>query len=138
MKVALYSNFKLNMKQLFSIIILIFFCSCMTKKSFEVSDKTFLLNGRPFVIKAAEIHYPRVPKEYWEHRIQMCKALGMNTICLYIFWNYHEMEEGKLDFNGQKDIAAFCKLAQKHGLYVIIRPGPYAVSYTHLTLPTIA
>ncbi|WP_196070854.1 beta-galactosidase [Bacteroides thetaiotaomicron] len=113
------------MKQLFSIIILIFFCSCMTKKSFEVSDKTFLLNGRPFVIKAAEIHYPRVPKEYWEHRIQMCKALGMNTICLYIFWNYHEMEEGKLDFNGQKDIAAFCKLAQKHGLYVIIRPGPY-------------
>lgn len=124
-KVAPYLNYIIHMKQLFSVIILIFFCSCTTKGTFEVSDKTFLLNGQPFVIKAAEIHYPRIPREYWEHRIQMCKALGMNTICLYTFWNYHEMEEGKFDFSGQKDISAFCKLAQKHGLYVIIRPGPY-------------
>lgn len=100
-------------------------CTTQEKGTFEVGDKTFLLNGQPFVVKAAEIHYPRIPKEYWEHRIQMCKALGMNTVCLYIFWNYHEPEEGKYDFSGQKDIAAFCKLAQKHGLYVIVRPGPY-------------
>ncbi len=95
------------------------------KERFEIGDKTFLLNGKPFVVKAAELHYPRIPKEYWEHRIQASKALGMNTICLYVFWNYHEPEEGKFDFTGQKDIAAFCKLAQKHGMYVIIRPGPY-------------
>ncbi len=100
-------------------------CTTQEKGTFEVGDKTFLLNGQPFVVKAAEIHYPRIPKEYWEHRIQMCKALGMNTVCLYIFWNYHEPEEGKYDFSGQKDIAAFCKLAQKHGLYVIVRSGPY-------------
>lgn len=108
-------------------ILAILLCNCTTqeKGTFEVGDKTFLLNGQPFVVKAAEIHYPRIPKEYWEHRIQMCKALGMNTVCLYIFWNYHEPEEGKYDFSGQKDIAAFCKLAQKHGLYVIVRPGPY-------------
>lgn len=100
--------------------------SCASEKGkFEVGDKTFLLNGEPFVVKAAELHYPRIPKEYWEHRIEMCKALGMNTICLYVFWNYHEPEEGKFDFEGQKDIAAFCKLAQKLGMYVIVRPGPY-------------
>ncbi len=98
---------------------------CVAQESFKVGDKTFLLNNKPFVIKAAEIHYPRIPKEYWEHRIEMCKALGMNTICLYVFWNYHEQEEGKYDFEGQKDIAAFCRLAQKHHLYVIVRPGPY-------------
>lgn len=99
--------------------------SCTTKATFETGDKTFLLNGEPFVIKAAELHYPRIPKEYWEHRIKAAKALGMNTVCLYIFWNYHEPEEGKFDFTGQKDIAAFCKLAQKHDMYVIVRPGPY-------------
>ncbi|WP_442795955.1 beta-galactosidase [Pelobium manganitolerans] len=92
---------------------------------FEIGKQTFLLNGEPFVVKAAEMHYPRIPKPYWEQRIRMAKALGMNTICLYIFWNYHEMEEGKFDFSGEKDIAAFCRLAQKNGMYVIVRPGPY-------------
>lgn len=55
-------------------------CTQFSKGTFEVGDKTFLLNGEPFVVKAAEIHYPRIPKEYWEHRIKMSKALGMNTI----------------------------------------------------------
>ena len=77
------------------------------------------------VVKAAEIHYPRIPEPYWEQRIESCKALGMNTICLYVFWNLHEQEEGKFDFTGNKDIAKFCRLAQKHGMYVIVRPGPY-------------
>ena len=95
------------------------------KNTFTTGDKTFLLNGKPFVVKAAEIHYPRIPRQYWEHRIKMCKALGMNTICIYIFWNIHEQKEGVFDFEGQNDVAAFCRLAQKNGMYVIVRPGPY-------------
>lgn len=93
--------------------------------TFEAGKGTFLLNGDPFVVKAAEIHYPRIPREYWDHRIKMCKALGMNTVCIYIFWNIHEQREGEFDFTGNNDIAAFCKLAQKNGMYVIVRPGPY-------------
>ena len=93
--------------------------------TFEVGKGTFLLNGKPFIVKAAELHYPRIPREYWEHRIKMCKALGMNTICLYVFWNLHEQEPGKFDFTGGNDVAAFCRLAQKHGMWVIVRPGPY-------------
>ena len=92
---------------------------------FEVGKNTFLLNGQPFVVKAAELHYPRIPKPYWEHRIQMCKALGMNTICLYVFWNAHEPQPGQFDFSGQNDLAAFCRLCQENGMYVILRPGPY-------------
>lgn len=93
--------------------------------TFEAGKGTFVLNGEPFVVKAAEIHYPRIPREYWDHRIKMCKALGMNTVCIYIFWNIHEQREGEFDFTGNNDIAAFCKLAQKNGMYVIVRPGPY-------------
>lgn len=92
---------------------------------FEIGRNTFLLDGKPFVVKAAELHYTRIPQAYWEHRIKMCKSLGMNTICMYIFWNIHEQREGQFDFSGQNDIAAFCRMAQKHGMYVIVRPGPY-------------
>ena len=92
---------------------------------FTAGKNTFLLNGQPFVVKAAELHYPRIPRPYWEQRIKMCKALGMNTICLYVFWNIHEQQEGKYDFTGNNDVAAFCRLAQKNGMYVIVRPGPY-------------
>ena len=95
------------------------------KGTFEIGENTFLLNEKPFVVRAAEIHYSRIPQEYWKHRIQMCKALGMNTVCIYVFWNYHEMEEGKFDFKGNKDIAKFCDLAQEEGMWVIVRPGPY-------------
>ncbi|MCH5175764.1 MAG: beta-galactosidase [Prevotellaceae bacterium] len=96
------------------------------KGTFEAGDGSFLLNGKPFVVKAAEIHYPRIPRAYWEHRIKMCKALGMNTICIYIFWNFHEQEEGQFNWTGDRDVAEFCRLIQKNGMYVIVRPGPYA------------
>lgn len=92
---------------------------------FTVGKGTFLLNGNPFVVKAAEVHYPRIPQAYWDHRIKMCKALGMNTVCIYVFWNIHEQKEGQFDFTGNNDVAAFCRLAQKNGMYVIVRPGPY-------------
>ena len=92
---------------------------------FTVGKGTFLLNGNPFIVKAAEVHYPRIPQAYWDHRIKMCKALGMNTLCIYVFWNIHEQTEGQFDFTGNNDVAAFCRLAQKNGMYVIVRPGPY-------------
>ena len=119
-----------TLKQLAMAAILCLAPATMTAASakpgtFTVGDKAFLLNGQPFVVKAAEVHYPRIPRPYWEHRIQMCKALGMNAVCIYIFWNIHEQREGEFDFTGNNDVAAFCRLAQKNGLYVIVRPGPY-------------
>ena len=126
------------MKESSKLFVLFFFlCSLMfmgcspiqkEKHTFSIGDKTFWLDGKPFLIKAAEMHYTRIPAEYWEHRIQMCKALGMNTICIYAFWNIHEQKEGEFDFKGQNDIAAFCRLAQKHGMYIMLRPGPYVCS----------
>ncbi|WP_114781778.1 beta-galactosidase [Botryobacter ruber] len=94
--------------------------------TFEVGNKEFMLNGKPFVIRAAELHYPRIPKEYWDHRIKLSKAMGMNTVCIYLFWNLHEQQEGQYNFKGQNDVAAFVKLVQDNGMYCIVRPGPYA------------
>lgn len=99
--------------------------SVTTTGCFEAADGTFLLNGKPFVVKAAELHYPRIPRDYWEHRIQLCKALGMNTVCLYTFWNAHEPEQDHFDFSGQNDLRHFVELCAKNDLKVILRPGPY-------------
>lgn len=94
--------------------------------TFTLGNKQFLLNGKPYLIRAGEVHFPRIPKEYWEQRIQLCKAMGMNTICIYLFWNFHEQQPDQFDFTGQKDVAAFIKLVQRNGMYAIVRPGPYA------------
>jgi len=99
--------------------------SAIERSSFTVGNQSFLLNNEPFLIRGGEIHYPRIPKEYWEHRIQMCKAMGMNTICIYLFWNYHEQKQGEFNFSGNKDIVEFIRLIQKNGMYCIVRPGPY-------------
>ena len=119
------------MKKALSVFLLTMVCALWhpgttcAAQTFKVGQKTFLLDGKPFVVKAAEMHYPRIPRPYWEHRIQMCKALGMNTICVYVFWNIHEQREGEFNFTDNNDVAAFCRLAQKNGMYVIVRPGPY-------------
>ena len=115
-------------KLLISLLVLFTFSSfsiAQNPGTFKVGKNTFLLNDEPTIIKAAELHYTRIPREYWAHRIAMCKALGMNAICMYIFWNIHEQEPGVFDFTGQNDIAEFCREAQKQGMEVIVRPGPY-------------
>lgn len=94
--------------------------------TFTIGNQDFLLDGKPFVIRCGEIHFPRVPREYWRHRLQMCKALGLNAVCVYLFWNFHEWEEGRYDWSGQADVAEFCRLAQAEGLWVLLRPGPYS------------
>ena len=120
----------IKMKKILSILTLFALISATVLANnkpgtFTTGDKTFLLNGQPFVVKAAEVHYPRIPRPYWEHRIQMCKALGMNAVCIYIFWNIHEQQEGLFNFTDNNDVAEFCRIAQKNGMYVIVRPGPY-------------
>ena len=89
-----------------------------------VSDH-FELDGKRFQIISGAIHYARVPRAYWRDRLKKAKAMGLNTVETYVFWNLHEPEPGKYDFSGQNDVAEFIHEAQQEGLYVILRPGPY-------------
>ncbi len=94
--------------------------------TFAIGGDDFLLDGQRLQIRCGEIHAARVPREYWQHRLRLAKAMGLNTVCAYLFWNMHEPQPGKFNWSGQADIAEFCRLAQKEGLWVILRPGPYA------------
>src|ERR1700733_14110560 len=83
--------------------------------TFALGDSAFLLDGKPIQIIAGEMHYPRVPREAWRDRMRMAKAMGLNTIGTYVFWNLHEPQKGKYDFSGNNDIAAFVKTAREEG-----------------------
>lgn len=94
--------------------------------SFGVQGDHFVLNGTPVQILSGEIHYARVPRAYWRARMEMAKAMGLNTIATYIFWNIHEPRPGVYDFSGNNDVAAFIRLAQQEHLHVLLRAGPYS------------
>ncbi len=71
------------------------------------------------------MHYTRIPRAYWRDRFRMARAMGLNTITTYVFWNVHEPRPGVFDFSGQNDVAEYIREAQEEGLHVILRPGPY-------------
>jgi len=95
------------------------------RHTFEMQGDHFVLDGKPFRVISGEMHYPRIPQAYWRARLRMAKAMGLNTITTYVFWNEHEPKPGVYDFSGNNDVAEFVREAQQEGLYVILRPGPY-------------
>ncbi|CEJ94698.1 hypothetical protein VHEMI10215 [[Torrubiella] hemipterigena] len=95
------------------------------KGTFTYDEHSFLLNGKPYQILGGQMDPQRIPPEYWRQRLQMAKAMGLNTILSYIFWDSIEPVRGQFNFKGRNDLAHFFDLANKEGLKVVIRPGPY-------------
>jgi beta-galactosidase len=94
-------------------------------RTFAVDGNEFTLDGTPFQIISGEMHYPRIPRQYWRDRLKKAHAMGLNTVSVYAFWNVHEPQPGVFNFAGQNDIAEFIRETQREGLYVVLRPGPY-------------
>lgn len=98
-----------------------------TAHSFEIKNGQFLYDNKPVQIHSGEMHYARIPAPYWRHRLKMMKAMGLNTVATYVFWNYHNPSPGVWDFTtGSHNIREFLRIAKEEGLFVILRPGPYA------------
>lgn len=92
---------------------------------FKIEGGKFVIDGKPVTLVCGEMHYPRVAPEYWRDRLRRAKAMGINTISTYVFWNIHERRPGKFDFSGPADLARFIRTAGEEGLFVVLRPGPY-------------
>lgn len=82
--------------------------------------------GRPAFVASGSLHYARVPHELWRDRLLRLKRLGFSWVETYVFWNWHETVEGRFDFTGDRDLAAFLALAHEVGLRVLVRVGPYS------------
>jgi len=92
------------------------------RHTFGFRGTEFVLDGKPFLMMAGELHFQRIPREYWKDRLLKAKAIGLNTICTYVFWNILEPEPGRWDLTGRNDLSAFINTAQEAGLWVVVRP----------------
>ena len=68
---------------------------------FKIEKGKFWLDGKPVTLVCGEMHYPRIPQEYWRDRMLRAKAMGINCISTYVFWNIHERQPGVFDFKGE-------------------------------------
>jgi beta-galactosidase len=113
------------------LLVSLFLCAVLSlhaatpRHTFELQNGKFQMDQHPFQILAGDVEYARIPRARWRYAMQMARAMGLNTVTTYVFWNLHEPEPGHFDFTGQNDLAAFLKTAQEEGLYVVLRPGPY-------------
>lgn len=100
----------------------------MPKQILTYDNEKFYLNDEEFYLAVGDIHYFRIHPSDWEHRLNLAKDFGLTAIQVYVPWHQHEREKGVFDFSGLLDLAAFLELAQKVGLKVMLRPGPYICS----------
>ncbi len=88
----------------------------------------FTVEGRPFFVYGAAFFYERIPRDRWRETLLAYKGLGINTIDLYVIWNWHEPAEGVADFHGstdaRRDLLGLLALTHELGFKLILRPGP--------------
>ena len=74
-----------------------------------------MLNGKRTLILSGAVHYPRTTPDAWPQIVGHAKALGLNGIETYAFWNVHEREEGQLTWEGGANLTAFVQVRSRVG-----------------------
>jgi beta-galactosidase len=91
---------------------------------FEIKEE-FYLDDQPLKLISGAVHYFRIPPTQWEHTLRNLQAMGCNCVETYVPWNLHEPKKGVFDFEGMADVTTFLDIAEKLGLFTIVRPSPY-------------
>lgn len=102
--------------------------------SFSFSQSNFFLNNKKIFLNSGEIHYFRIKRDYWDTHLTAAKEAGLMAVSTYIPWAWHEAEEGVFDFTGnscpERDLKGWLQRCQAHGLYCIVKPGPFILAET--------
>ncbi|XP_003744556.1 beta-galactosidase [Galendromus occidentalis] len=113
------------------LVIAVFVCSAAARAPEFVVDydnNCFSRDGKPFQMISGSLHYFNVPEQLWEDRLLAMRNCGVNTVQTYVEWRTLEPRNNVFDFTGRNNITRFIKIAQKVGLLVNLRPGPYICS----------
>lgn len=94
-------------------------------------NRAVILEGVRTLLLSGAIHYPRSTPAMWPALMRRSREAGLNTIETYVFWNLHERRRGLFDFSDRLDLVRFCRVAEEHGLNVILRIGPYICAETN-------
>ncbi|MFJ8582283.1 beta-galactosidase [Micromonospora sp. NPDC093277] len=95
-------------------------------------DRRILVDGRPELLLAGEVHYFRLARADWADRLDRLRDCGGDTVATYVPWLWHELPDGSADLTGrtheQRDLTGFLDLAHQHGLRAVVRPGPFVMA----------
>lgn len=88
----------------------------------------FTVDGKPFFVYGAAFFYERIPRAQWAPLLRAYKRMGINTIDLYVMWNWHEPSQGEYDFTGRtndrRDLVGLLRLIDADAFKIVLRPGP--------------
>jgi hypothetical protein len=87
--------------------------------------RSLIFNGKRELLISGELHYARSTRAMWPSLLDRSKALGLNGIATYVFWNFHEPERDVYDFSGDRDLGHFLELCKERQIHVFLRSGPY-------------
>ncbi|WP_199854997.1 beta-galactosidase [Streptomyces dioscori] len=92
----------------------------------EVTSRHLTRGGRPWFPVSGEFHYTRYPAGEWEEELLKMKAGGVTAVASYVIWIHHEEVEGRIRFDGDRDLRRFAGLCARHGLDFVPRIGPWS------------
>ncbi|MFD8227274.1 beta-galactosidase [Streptomyces massasporeus] len=92
----------------------------------EVTGRWLTRGGHPWFPVSGEFHYSRYPNGDWEEELLKMKAGGVSAVASYVIWIHHEEVEGRVRFDGDRDLRRFAELCARHGLDFIPRIGPWS------------
>jgi len=95
-------------------------------RTIGVNNRYLTRDGQPWLPVMGEFHYSRYPADRWEEQILKMKAAGVQIVSTYVIWIHHEEVEGQFDWSGQRDLRRFVEICGRHGLYVVVRIGPWS------------
>ena len=94
-------------------------------ESFGFTNFYMTRNGEPVIPVVGEFHFSRFSYLHWEEELLKMKAGGVHVVATYVFWNFHEEEEGVFDWSGNRNLRHFIDLCAKLELPLILRIGPF-------------
>ncbi|MET0295964.1 MAG: beta-galactosidase [Microbacterium sp.] len=91
----------------------------------RLTSRSFEVDGRPMIPVTGELHFSRIPRARWEETLRLMVSSGLTSVSTYVFWIHHEPVRGEISFEGGLDIAGFLETAERVGVDVIVRIGPW-------------
>ena len=95
-------------------------------ETLAANSQLLLRDGKPWLPVMGEYHYSRAPASQWDTQLRLMKAAGIDIVASYVFWNHHQGQPGRFDWQGNRDLRRFVQLAGAAGLQVVVRLGPWA------------